>query len=169
MPEVIIILGSPADRQWAERINEALQGFAVESEIRIGSAHKTPEHLLGILRETERREGERVYITVAGRSNALSGFVDASVASPVIACPPGSDAFGGMDILSSLRMPSGVAPALVLEPRNAALAAVKMLTLAHPELRDQVRHAQQEDRQRVIDADQGVCREGSQTRQGVTP
>jgi len=60
---------------------------------------------------------------VAGRSNALSGFLDAQVTAPVIACPPASEAFGGMDILSSLRMPRGVAPLVVLEPENAALAA----------------------------------------------
>ncbi len=169
MAEVIIVLGSPSDKGWAERIVEALQGFGVKSELRIGSAHKTPTHLLEILQETERREGERVYITVAGRSNALSGFVDASVTSPVIACPPASDNFGGMDILSSLRMPSGVAPALVLEPKNAALAAVKMLALAQPELRDGVKRAQQDDRERVIDADQGMRREGSDMRQEVAP
>lgn len=167
MPEVIIVLGSASDLAWANRIVDALQRFEVTSEIRIGSAHKTPGHLLEILRETEGREGERVYITVAGRSNALSGFVDASVTAPVVACPPPSDSFGGMDVLSSIRMPSGVAPMLVLEPGNAALAAVKMLGLRRPELRDRVRRAQQEDRDRVIDADQKVLEEGSQMRQAV--
>jgi 5-(carboxyamino)imidazole ribonucleotide mutase/phosphoribosylaminoimidazole-succinocarboxamide synthase len=86
-------------------------------------------HLLRVLEEYERAGGPRVYITVAGRSNALSGLVDAQVAAPVIACPPYSDRFGGGDIWSSLRMPSGVAPAVVLEPAGAALLAVKMLGL----------------------------------------
>ena len=147
---VILILGSPADRPWAERIVEALGGFGVESEVRVASAHKTPEYLLGLLKEWEARDEVHVYITVAGRSNALSGFVDAQVVAPVSACPPAGDAFGGMDILSSLRMPRGVAPLVVLEPENAALAAVKMLALANADLRSAVADAQQTERHRVI-------------------
>ena len=76
----------------------------------------------------------KVYITVAGRSNALSGFVDGAVSAPVIACPPPSEAFGGADIFSSLRMPSGIAPAVVLEPANAALLAAKILGLVDPDV-----------------------------------
>ena len=94
---------------------------------RIGSAHKTPEHALNILRTYEADPRPKVYITVAGRSNALSGFTDGSVSAPVIACPPASEAFGGADVYSSLRMPSGIAPAVVLEPANAALLAAKIL------------------------------------------
>lgn len=147
---VTLILGSPADRPWADRIVEALNRYGVESEICVASAHKTPRYLLDCLQTWEGRDGPRVYITVAGRSNALSGFVDAQVSAPVIACPPSSDAYGGMDILSSLRMPRGVAPAVILEPENAALAAAKMLALTSPRLRDAVSRAQEEERQRVI-------------------
>ena len=147
---VILILGSPTDRPWAERIVAALGGFGVESEVRVASAHKTPAYLLGLLKDWEGRDEAHVYITVAGRSNALSGFVDAQVVAPVIACPPAGDAFFGMDILSSLRMPRGVAPLLVLEPENAALAAVKILALANSDLRNAVAGAQQAERQRVI-------------------
>ena len=118
----------------------------------MASAHKTPAYLLDLLREWEASEAARVYITVAGRSNALSGFLDAQVTSPVIACPPPSDSFGGMDILSSLRMPRGVAPMVVLEPENAALAAAKMLGLALPGVREAVARSQEEERQRVIGA-----------------
>lgn len=161
MAEVIIILGSPSDRPWAQRIVEGLQRFALPAEIRVASAHKTPAYLLDILREAEARPGERVFITVAGRSNALSGFVDAAVASPVIACPPASEAFGGMDILSSLRMPSGVAPLAVLDPVNAALAAAKMLALGERALGERVRRAQEEDRERVMGADRERQPEGT--------
>jgi 5-(carboxyamino)imidazole ribonucleotide mutase/phosphoribosylaminoimidazole-succinocarboxamide synthase len=95
----------------------------------------------------------KVYITVAGRSNALSGLVDAQVSAPVIACPPYSDKFGGNDVFSSLRMPSGVAPAVVLEPVNAALLAAKILSLADPALVERVEEAQAAQRQRLLDAD----------------
>ena len=135
---------------WAQRILDALSLFNLESEVHVASAHKTPEHLLGLLRRCEEQGGARVYITVAGRSNALSGFVDAQVVAPVIACPPASDAFGGMDILSSLRMPRGVAPLVVLEPENAALAAVKIMALSSSSLQEMVVASQEAERQRVL-------------------
>jgi phosphoribosylaminoimidazole carboxylase PurE protein len=106
-----------------------------------------------MLEEYEAGPRPKVYVTVAGRSNALSGLVDAQVSGPVIACPPYSDKFAGGDLLSSLRMPSGVAPAVVLEPEGAALLAVKMLGLAEPGLRKRVREAQEERRRRLFEAD----------------
>jgi len=67
----------------------------------VASAHKTPEHVLAILRKYEADLRPKVYITVAGRSNALSGFTDGAVSAPVIACPPSPEAFGGADVYSS--------------------------------------------------------------------
>lgn len=150
---VILILGSPSDRPWADQITAALDRYSVPWEIRIASAHKTPQHLLDLLARYEADARRKVYITVAGRSNALSGFVDAQVAAPVIACPPAADKFAGADIYSSLRMPSGVAPAVVLEPENAALLAAKMLALGDEGLRDRIRRSQEEQRCRLLDAD----------------
>jgi phosphoribosylaminoimidazole carboxylase PurE protein len=148
--KVMVVLGSPADMPWAERITAGLKRFDVAFEVAVASAHKTPEFLLERLRRWESQSQPHVYITVAGRSNALSGFVDAQVTAPVIACPPASEAFGGMDILSSLRMPRGVAPLVVLEPENAALAAVKMLALTSERLRGAIAQSQSEERQRVM-------------------
>lgn len=127
MPQVIVIMGSRSDLPHVEKIVAALDTFELSHRICIASAHKSVAHLLQLLSTFEAEPGPKVYITVAGRSNALSGLVDANVVAPVIACPPPSDAFGGADIFSSLRMPSGVAPALVLEPANAALLAAKIL------------------------------------------
>lgn len=137
-PRVIIILGSKSDLEHGKAIQGALAEFGITGEVRIASAHKSPAHLLKILAETEAAGGPRVYITVAGRSNALSGFVDAQVAAPVIACPPYSDRFAGGDIWSSLRMPGGVAPAVVLEPAGAALLAAKMLGLVDGTLAERI-------------------------------
>ncbi len=150
---VPILMGSAADLEHAQKIASALQAFGIPNEIRVASAHKTLEHLMAVLAEYEGRSEPRVYITVAGRSNALSGAVDARVSAPVIACPPYADAFGGADVFSSLRLPSGVAPALVLEPANAALLAAKILALADPLLAARVEQAQTEGKQRIIDAD----------------
>ncbi len=148
-PQVIVILGSPADRPWSDRIVQCLHRYCLEAEVHVASAHKTPEHLLHLLQEFEGRSEAHVYITVAGRSNALSGFVDAQVTAPVIACPPASDSFGGMDILSSLRMPRGVAPMVVLEPENAALAAAKIMAIASAPVAAAVQEQQATERARV--------------------
>ena len=108
---VVILMGSKADMEHARSIADALDKLGVEAVMRIGSAHKTPEHVLAMLQHYEADTRPKVYITIAGRSNALSAFVDGQVSAPVIACPPYSDKFAGGDLLSSLRAPSGVAPA----------------------------------------------------------
>lgn len=127
MTDVIIIMGSKSDMPHVDKITAALREFDLSYTLNISSAHKSPAHLLQLLANYDADPTPKVYITVAGRSNALSGMVDASVVAPVIACPPYSEAFGGADIFSSVRMPSGVTPALTLEPTNAALLAAKIL------------------------------------------
>jgi len=150
----IILMGSPSDRDFTGKITDALESLGIPWEERIASAHKTPQYLLDALARYEADPQPKVYITVAGRSNALSGMVDAAVAAPVIACPPYSDKFGGADIYSSLRAPSGVAPAVILGPRNAALLAAKILSLADADVAKRVREAQAGQRRRLYDADQ---------------
>ncbi len=135
---VIVIMGSKSDRVTGEAIKASLHQFGIPCTLRIASAHKTPRRLLQMLEEYEADGQVGVYITIAGRSNALSGMVDAHVAAPVIACPPPSDAFATEDLFSSLRMPSGVCPAVVLEPANAALLATKVLAVGDPSLREAV-------------------------------
>lgn len=152
-PLVVILMGSKADAAHCQKIAEAAKGFGLEVVTRVGSAHKTPEQVLAMVREYEAASSPKVYITVAGRSNALSGFVDGAVAAPVIACPPPSEAFGGMDVLSSLRMPSAIAPAVVLDPANAALLAAKILGLQDVQVRERVRVYQKEQARIVLDAD----------------
>ena len=154
MGKAIVLTGSKGDLPHAERIKETLQSFGIETTLRIASAHKTPEKVLEIIREYE--EDEVVFITVAGRSNALSGFVDAQTPRPVIACPPPSDRFGGADIFSSLRMPSGVAPLVVLEPEAAALAAAKILALKDKALEERVREYQGKRKEEIERADEEV-------------
>ena len=135
-------MGSKADLGHAQEIAGALATYGLGAELRIGSAHKTPAHVLGIIEKYEADPRPKVYITIAGRSNALSGFFDAQVVAPVIACPPYSNTFGGADIYSSLRMPSGVAPAVVLDPGGAALLAAKILGLVDADVRAAVVVAQ---------------------------
>jgi phosphoribosylaminoimidazole carboxylase PurE protein len=155
-PLVVILMGSKADLEHCTKISDACKRFGLDTVIRIGSAHKTPEHVIAILNEYEVDERPKVYITVAGRSNALSGFTDGSVSAPVIACPPPSDAFGGADVYSSLRMPSGIAPAVVLEPFNAALLAAKIFGVANVEVREQVKASQRRAAEKIIEDDASV-------------
>jgi 5-(carboxyamino)imidazole ribonucleotide mutase len=150
---VVIIMGSPNNAEFSQKITQALDDFGIPWEARVASAHKVPRYVLEMLAAYEADPQPKVYITIAGRSNALSGLVDAQVSAPVIACPPYSDKFAGNDIYSSLRMPSGVAPAVVLEPENAALLAAKVLSLAEAGLLARVEEAQQRQRQRLFDAD----------------
>ena len=134
-----IIMGSKSDLVHGKKIAAALEEFGLASEIRVASAHKAPEYLLELLRKYEADERAMVYITVAGRSNALSALVDTQVAAPVIACPPYSEKFAGADIYSSLRMPSGVAPAVVVDPGGAALVAAKIFAVNDVALADRIR------------------------------
>ncbi|MEM2094325.1 MAG: AIR carboxylase family protein [Candidatus Bathyarchaeia archaeon] len=155
--KVVLILGSGSDEDFARPIIRLLEVFGIRYEVRVASAHRTPRKLLDILQEHEAGES-LVYITVAGLSNALSGMVDANTIHPVIACPPLSTCFAGGDILSSLRMPKGVAPLVVLEPESAAVAAAKILAIKDLELKTRLEFYQKEARDRTESEDQRLRR-----------
>ena len=155
-PQVVIILGSKSDLEHRNAIARGLDRYGIAHETRIASAHKVTRYVLDLLEEYERDGAPRVYITVAGRSNALSGVVDANVRNPVIACPPYGDRFGGMDLLSSVRMPGGVAPLLVLDPDGAALAAAKILAIGDPALGERIATQQRDVREQAMADDREV-------------
>jgi len=93
---------------------------------------------------------------VAGRSNALSGFVDANTAKPVIACPPYSEKFGGVDVFSSLRVPSGVGSVVTIEPEGAAIVVAKIFALGDKELERRVKDYQLGKKREIEKADDAV-------------
>jgi phosphoribosylaminoimidazole carboxylase PurE protein len=156
---VVILSGSPRDSGWVDQIAAVLERLEVPVVRRVGSAHRVPEHVLELLRAYDTEPGPTVFVTVAGMSDALSGLTDANVVSPVIACPPRSDAFAGLDVLSSLRTPPGVAPAVALDPTNAAIAAAKVLGLGDAGLRQRIAAYQGEMAGRVLDADRALLLE----------
>lgn len=135
--------------EYCEKIASALTALGIASDLRVASAHKVPARLLDVIARYESDGRPKVYIGVAGRSNALSGLLDCAVSAPVISCPPPSSSFGGADIFSSLRMPSGVAPAVILEPATAALFAAKILGLQFPEIAERVATLQRANRDRL--------------------
>jgi len=134
--KTVIVMGSERDLEFCQEIAGHLKELGVYYEFRVASAHKTPDKVLAVLKEFEKINV--VYITVAGRSNALSAFMDANTSKPVIACPPYSDKFGGIDVFSSLRVPSGIGSVLTIEPEGAAIAAAKVLALSDRELEKRV-------------------------------
>jgi 5-(carboxyamino)imidazole ribonucleotide mutase len=152
--KVIILMGSERDLEFSQEIAKTLKVLDVKFSFRVASAHKTPEKTLKILNEN--KNAKVVYITVAGRSNALSAFVDASTTKPVIACPPYSDRFGGVDIYSSLRVPSGIGSLTTIEPEGAALAAAKIFAIEDKVLEKRMEKYQAERRTEIEKADRKV-------------
>jgi 5-(carboxyamino)imidazole ribonucleotide mutase len=155
--KVVIIMGSKTDLDHCKKIKEVITTFGIDCEMRVASAHKVPLKVLEILRKYESENV--VFITVAGMSNALSGFVDANTSKPVIACPPYSEKFSGMDILSTLRMPSGVAPMTVLEPKSAAIAAIKIFALNDTKLYSAIVEYQNKIKEEIIADDKSLFEE----------
>jgi len=152
--KAIVIMASEKDLEFCREIAKHLKALKVDYEFRVASAHKTPEKVLEILKELA---GEKiVYITVAGRSNALSAFVDANTSKPVIACPPTSEKFGGADIYSSLRVPSGIGSLVTIEPEGAAVAAAKIFAVEDKEQEKRVKEHQLEKKKEIEKANETV-------------
>ncbi|MCW4029592.1 MAG: AIR carboxylase family protein [Candidatus Bathyarchaeota archaeon] len=146
--KAIIIMGSERDLDFSREIAKYLKILGVTYEFRIASAHKTPQTVLEVIKEFENEKV--IYVTVAGRSNALSAFVDGNTSKPVIACPPYSEKFGGADIYSSLRVPSGIGSLVTIEPEGAAIAVAKILGLEESQIAANVK-AYQEDKKKELD------------------
>jgi 5-(carboxyamino)imidazole ribonucleotide mutase len=152
--KAIIIMGSERDLEFCRDIAKHLKTLEVEYEFRVASAHKTPLKVLDVLKEFEKEKV--VYITVAGRSNALSAFVDANSSKPVVACPPYSDKYGGADVYSSLRVPSGIGLVVTIEPEAAAIATAKIFAVENKVLEKRIKDFQLEKKKDIEDADETI-------------
>jgi len=158
--KIVVLVGSASDLPFAHRIEDFLHEsrFPLECEYRVGSAHRNPEKLLADLKGYEQSNDDIVYITIAGLSDALSSVVAGSTTSPVIACPPDIEKHGLPKVFSTVMTPKGVAVALVPEPENAALAAVKILALSDPSLKKRVQKYRERVKEAVVEADVGLRR-----------
>jgi 5-(carboxyamino)imidazole ribonucleotide mutase len=152
--KAVIIMGSGRDLDFSREIAKYLKLLGVTYEFRVASAHKTPMTVLEVLKEFESEKV--VYIAVAGRSNALSAFIDGNTQKPVIACPPYSEKYGGADIYSSLRVPSGIGSVVTIEPEGAAIATGKILALEDPEVHAKVKDYQNSKKQDLNTANESV-------------
>ena len=129
---VVILAGSVTDKVHVEKIKTALTQQNIYSVEYYKSAHKNTKEVLDILSKynNQKKHKSVVYVTVAGRSNALSGVVASNTLYPVIACPPFKDKMDCFtNINSSLQCPSKVPVLTCLEPGNVALAVRNMFWL----------------------------------------
>lgn len=135
----MLFLASQGDKEHGEKILVTLKEFGVEVETVVASAHKVPEKVLAKVEELNKRAEPIVIITCVGMSNGLSGVVAGSSVHPVIACPVFKDKHDYLvNIHSTLQMPSEVPVLAILDPKNAALAAVRILAASDPALRKKV-------------------------------
>ena len=127
--KTIIIMGSTSDEPHAKKITNKLDEYKISWEQHAASAHKEPLKVLKIL-EDNKDNTNIVYVTIAGRSNALSGFVAANSNFPTIGCPPFSDKSDMLvNIHSTLQMPSNTPVLTVIDPGNCALAIKRIFAL----------------------------------------
>lgn len=138
--KAIFILGSKSDQEFADKIaGDLIKDWDIHSEIIIASAHKVPRKVADIVERNNKSGEDLVYVTVAGRSNALSGVVAANSVHPVIACPPFKDKDDFIvNINSTLMMPSETPVLTVVDPANAALSVVRIFALIDPKLKKKV-------------------------------
>jgi 5-(carboxyamino)imidazole ribonucleotide mutase len=139
-PRVGVIMGSDSDWSVMQDAAEALAEFGIPAEVRVVSAHRTPEVMFDYARSAAGR-GIEVIIAGAGGAAHLPGMVAAATPLPVIGVPVPLARLDGLDsLLSIVQMPAGVPVATVSigGARNAGLLAVRMLGASEPELRARI-------------------------------
>jgi len=156
-PIVGVVMGSDSDLPTMEAAIAALAEFGVRTEVRILSAHRTPDEMFAYARSAADR-GVGVIIAGAGGAAHLPGMIASATPLPVIGVPVVATPLAGMDaLLSIVQMPAGVPVATVAigNARNAGLLAVRMLAVADPLLRERMAAFQADlhDRVRARDAE----------------
>jgi 5-(carboxyamino)imidazole ribonucleotide mutase len=135
-PLVGIVGGSRSDFPCLEKASMTLEQLGIPSELRVVSAHRTPDHLFRYA-ETAAGRGIRVIIAGAGGAAHLPGMLAAKTTLPVIGVPVPTEHLGGLDsLLSIVQMPRGVPVATVAigNAVNAALLAAQILALSDASL-----------------------------------
>lgn len=133
MADVLIVLGSESDRRIADRTCEVLREFGVLYGVEVASAHRSPEKLDKLVRESD----AKVFIAIAGLSAALPGVIASKTKKPVIGIPVNVKLDGLDALLSTMQTPGGVPVATVGidNGKNAALLALRILALRDEKIR----------------------------------
>jgi 5-(carboxyamino)imidazole ribonucleotide mutase len=145
--KIQIILGSKSDMPVAEKAEKILREFSVEYNIKVASAHRTPD----FLKELVEKNTSDVFIGVAGLSAALPGAIAAHTVKPVIGVPV-SGKVNFDSILSIVQMPPGIPVAAVGLDRgdNAALLAVQILSVKDKKLAEEMKTYREKMKEKVL-------------------
>lgn len=157
-PKVAIIMGSDSDLPIVTKAIKVLKEFKVDFEVRVISAHRTPDQASSFAKEAEAK-GFDVIIAAAGKAAHLPGVLAAYTVLPIIGIPVKSSALDGMDaLLSIVQMPSGIPVATVGidGAENAGLLAVEMLSIKYAYLREALKFHRESMMQEVIKKDERV-------------
>ncbi len=154
-PLVGVIMGSKSDWETMSHADAVLDALGVPHEVRVVSAHRTPD-LLFEYASTAAERGLEVIIAGAGGAAHLPGMVAAKTLLPVLGVPVESKALKGMDsLLSIVQMPAGVPVATFAIGRsgaiNAALCAAAILAGKHPPIREALQAYRRNQTQAVLD------------------
>lgn len=140
MAKAAILMGSKSDFDVVKPAVGILKQFGVETEVRVISAHRTPEEAHEFAANA-RKNGIEVIICAAGKAAHLGGVIAASTTLPVIGLPVKTDMMGGLDsLLSIVQMPSGIPVATVgvNGGENAGLLALQILGVRYPEIAEKL-------------------------------
>ena len=151
--DVAIMMGSKSDLDTMRPAAKVLEGLGLAVEVRVLSAHRTPEEAAAFVKDAGRR-GVKAFICGAGGAAHLAGAVAAHTIRPVIGIPVVSGSLGGLDsLLSIVQMPGGVPVATLAIGKagatNAGLLAVAILATSRPLLRDKLRAFREEQTAKV--------------------
>lgn len=152
--EVAILMGSDSDLETMKSCQEVLKEFGVASELRILSAHRTPEALAAYMKDAEGR-GLKVYVAAAGMAAHLAGAVSSKTVKPVIGVPLDASPLGGLDaLLSTVQMPAGIPVATVAigkaGAKNAGFLALQILAVGKPELAKQLEDQRRKNAEKLL-------------------
>lgn len=160
-PAVSILMGSDSDLPVMKEASDLLKQFGIACEVRVLSAHRTPEETIRFARTAE-ENGVKVIIAAAGGAAHLAGVVAALTELPVIGVPIKSKSFQGIDsLLAMIQMPPGipVATMAVDGAKNAAIFAAKILAGQDPQVKKILKDYREKLRQEVIKKDEKVIQE----------
>ena len=153
MPFVAVLMGSDSDWPTMQATTEVLDTFSISYEVRVSSAHRTPEETIAYVKESERRDCQ-VFICAAGLAAHLAGAVAAHTTRPVIGVPMDGGPLSGFDaLLSTVQMPGGVPVATVAigkaGAKNAGYLAAQILSLNDGSLADRLNEDRVNNRESI--------------------
>jgi 5-(carboxyamino)imidazole ribonucleotide mutase len=152
-PLVAIVMGSHSDWETLAHASQTLDGFSVAHDVRVLSAHRTPDQLVEYVQDAD-RGGVEVFIAGAGGAAALPGAIAAKTTRPVLGVPIESRLSGLDSLLSMVQMPAGVPVGTLAVGRagavNAALLAVAILAGGRPELRQALGRYRETQAQKIL-------------------